>query len=78
MTSDADRTDHEEQATTNIPISDSAVGVQVSTETLVQDGTELPAVKICVGAGGIRGSVVMRAQKAEQVRDAIDRALKIG
>jgi len=64
--------------TTTIPISDSAVGMRVSTTTIVHDGSEEPGIKICVGAGGVRGSVTMCTDKARQVRDAIDKALKLG
>jgi ribosomal protein S5 len=52
--------------------------MRVSTTTIVHDGSEEPGIKICVGASGVQGSVTMCTDKARQVRDAIDKALKLG
>jgi len=61
--------------TTTIPIGDSAVGLRISTATLVSDGDERDGVKLCVGAGSVSGSVTMRQETAEKLCEALERAL---
>jgi len=76
MTQHGDMDDGGDNATTTtIPIGDSAVGLRISTTTLVSDGDERDGVKLCVGAGSVSGSVTMQTATAKKLCAALERAL---